>query len=215
MLEQLRRESKLNTIHHFPKGVVKSIHQRNYSSFMGNKYVKSRQKSNSQRDAEHRKGDKFEARIGMDAADPHWNAAYQHTRTTPDPSLFLNPDTRRTSPSSYLQESGSSLHPARSGSSSMHTDDQGQAGPSRPPRVSSHHRGPVEQMEIIDDGQVYPRQLRGSSGYYEDIWAAGGAGSANGPRRTRTSGGHGHHSRQRSRKSSRSGRNDDGCCSVM
>lgn len=182
---------------------------------MGNKYVKSRMKSDSQRDAEDRKVDRFDACINMDAVDPHWNAAYQHTRTTPDPSLCFNPDTRRTSPSSYLQESGSSLHPARSGSSSMHTDDQGQSGPSRPPRVSSHHRRPVEQMEVINDGQVYSLHVGSSSGYYGDIWATGGTGSLSGARRTRTRGGHKHHSRQRSRKSSRSGGHDDGCRSVM
>lgn len=147
---------------------------------MGNKYVKSRLKSDSQREAEYRKSDRFNARINMSAADPHWNAAYQHTPTTPDPSLFLNPDIRRTSPSSYLQESGSSLHPARSGSSSMHTDDQGQAEPSRPARVSSHHRRPVEQMEIIHDEQVYHHHVGGPSGYYGDIWAAGSAGSFSG-----------------------------------
>lgn len=150
----------------------------------------------SQAEAKHRKGDKFDARIQIDAADQSWNRAYEYTRATANQNLLLSPDTRRTSPSTYLEGSGSS---------SAHTVDQGHAGPARPPRVVTYQPGPSEQMEIVDHGQEEYRYGGNSQGRH------GGHRSERGSHRS--SGRSGRRSRQGSHKSSRTG--DDGCCILM
>lgn len=169
-------------------------------SFMGSKYIDL--DTESQAEAKNLKGDRFDARIQLNAIDKGWHRAYNYTRATADQSSYLNPNTRSTSPSTYL-------HGSRS--SSVHTIDQGRAGPSRPPRVATYQPGTIEEMQVADDGQEQVWFGGHSQGHYD--------GHRSGARESHRS--HGHtrpHQKDRSRRSRESSRtsgDDGGCCIIM
>lgn len=178
---------------------------------MGNKFIN--QETESHIEAKNQKGDRFDMRIKMDAGDPGWHKAYDYTRKTSKVSSFLSPDSRVTTPSTYLEGSGSSL---------AHTVSQGQAGPSRPSRAITYQPLPIEQMTIEDHGGEESRHGSSSHGRHgrsSHKSTTGGSHRSSRQRASVNSEEHpqsSHHShRERSRRHSRSVEDDCFCCVVM
>lgn len=178
---------------------------------MGNKFIDL--ETDSQAEAKNRKGDRFDARINMDAADQGWNRAYDYTRATARQISFVGPDTRGTTPSTYIDGSGSS---------SAHTVDQGQVGLSRPPQVVTCHPYPIEQM-VVEDEPVedsYYHESRSRQRHHGSSHRSSTRGSARSHRHRETRHGEDrvepqHHAHQRSHRSSHAGDNGCDCCSLM
>lgn len=131
----------------------------------------------SEAEAKFQKGDKFDARLQVDAADPDRQRAFDYTRDMAQYSTFLSPSTRGTSPSTYLEGSGST-------SPSSHMMGQGQREPSQHPQLATYQSGPEDYMY---DADTSPQ----GSHYGADYQEAGG----NDGRRSETRWSSRHHAR--------------------